>query len=71
MTRAEHLDWCKQRALAHLPENPSEALVSMLDGLSEHPETKDHPNIQDVAALVLADGLSTAHEVEEFIKDFN
>ena len=43
MTRAEHLEWCKQRALAYLPDKPMQALVSMLSDLRKHPELEQHP----------------------------
>lgn len=46
MTRAEHLAWCKGRALVELEyygDNPNSyrnALASMASNLGKHPETK-------------------------------
>lgn len=42
MTRAEHLAWAKERALAYLPGNPPEAMTSMMSDLTKHPELKEH-----------------------------
>lgn len=39
MTRTEHIKWCKQRALEYLPEDPRQALTSMMSDLEKHPET--------------------------------
>ena len=39
MTREEHLDWCKKRALAYLPMDPMEAMTSMMSDLTKHAET--------------------------------
>jgi len=41
MTRAEHMAWCKARALAYLPASPQEAVTSMLSDLGKHDETKN------------------------------
>ena len=41
MTRQEHMNWCKQRALKYLDAGDvQEAVTSMLSDLSKHPETK-------------------------------
>jgi hypothetical protein len=40
MTRDEHLDWCKQRALEYLDAGDlASAATSMLSDLPKHPET--------------------------------
>lgn len=39
MTRKEHLQWCKDRALACLPDNPAEAVASMASDLTKHDGT--------------------------------
>ena len=44
MTRAEHLTWCKQRALEYVATGDLPgAFQSMTSDLSKHPETKSHP----------------------------
>jgi len=39
MTRKEHLDWCKERALKYVDDgNLQQAYTSMTSDLSKHPE---------------------------------
>lgn len=41
-TRSEHMEWCKERALAYLDINdPAQAITSMLSDLSKHDETRE------------------------------
>lgn len=41
MTREEHLQWCKQRALEYLDQGDvTNAIASMTSDLSKHDETK-------------------------------
>lgn len=42
MTRDEHLQWAKDRALKYLPGSPVEAVTSMMSDLTKHPELKQH-----------------------------
>lgn len=43
MTRAEHLAWCKQRALEYVDSGDlKNAMASMLSDLGKHPETTGH-----------------------------
>jgi hypothetical protein len=51
-TRAEHLEWCKQRAREYLDSGDTmNAIVSMMSDLRKHPETDKCSNA--VAALGL------------------
>jgi hypothetical protein len=43
MTRDEHLEWAKQRALEYLPDNPLEAMTSMGSDLNKHPRRPNAP----------------------------
>ena len=46
-TRAEHLEWCKQRAREYCESGDAlVALTSLLKNLSKHPETANHIGIQ-------------------------
>lgn len=75
-TRAEHLAWCKQRALAEL-EVPNEAeglknaLASMASDLTKHPETETHAAIGLGMMMVMGGQLSTKPEMAKFIDGFN
>jgi hypothetical protein len=72
MTRQEHLEWCKQRALEYVDMNDlQQALASMASDLSKHPETANHAGIELVMGLTMAGKLNTAHEMREFINGFN
>ena len=69
--RAEHIAWCKQRALSYLPDNPLEAITSMFSDLGKHPETKDHGAIALGVMLLMAGHLDTEHKARSFIEGFN
>jgi hypothetical protein len=71
MTRAEHLQWAKDRALAYLPDSPREAVTSMLSDLGKHDETKrvlDGP-IGMIGIMEAAQG--SVGSVRRFIEGFN
>lgn len=85
MTRKEHLDWCKKRALKYLLEkNSKNSLVpcatkkdlqnawnSIISDLDKHSETAEHSAIQLGEMLIMSGHLSTAQEMAKFIDDFN
>lgn len=46
MTRSEHLQWCKDRALKYLDAGDfRQAATSMMSDLSKHPETANYPAV--------------------------
>ena len=69
MNRDEHLKWAKEQALAYLPHNPAEAMVSMMSDLKKHPELENH------VGLEIAPWLYGAHRdpdaVRRWIEGFN
>ena len=74
MTRQEHMDWCKQRALEYLKPGQSysvtNAVTSMLSDIRKHPETEDKSGalgMLGIAALQSGD----AGEARKFIEGFN
>lgn len=72
MTRAEHLAWCKQRALEYVDKGDvTDAYASMASDLSKHPETEKHAAIQLGMMLMMSGHLSTAPKMREFINGFN
>jgi len=72
MTRAEHLVWCKQRALEYVEANQlTNAFSSMASDLQKHKETEGHPAIMLGMMLKMNNGLSTQKEMRDFIEGFN
>jgi hypothetical protein len=72
MTRAEHLAWCKQRALEYVDQGDvNNALASMTSDLGKHEETAGHPGIELGMLLAMGGHLSTVQEMREWIEGFN
>lgn len=71
-TRAEHIAWCKQRALEYVDAGDlSQAFTSMTSDLGKHPETAGHSAINLGMGLMMGGHLSTESEMREFIEGFN
>lgn len=70
MTRAEHLRWAKDRALAELPDLAS-AFGSMLSDLGKHPELLHHPGKELGVMLNVGGHLNTVAKMKEWIEGFN
>ena len=72
MTRNEHLEWCKKRALEYVGLGDlSQAFASMLSDLRKHPETANHPAMEMGAQMMFANLLATPEEMRRFINGFN
>lgn len=67
-TRAEHLAWCKQRALAYLPDDAQNAFASMMSDLNKHEGTRGHAGIEVGMALLRSNNLP---DMRSFIEGFN
>jgi hypothetical protein len=72
MTREEHLQWCKDRALQYVDENDlPQALASMMSDLSKHDETKQPADsILNTLGLVAAMS-GNPDEMRRFINGCN
>lgn len=73
-TRAEHMAWAKERALAYLnlPEpDPRGAICSLLSDLEKHAETRQHFGRELGALLLIGGHLNTVQQAREFIEGFN
>jgi hypothetical protein len=71
-TRAEHLAWCKQRALEYCDAgDTSQAWASMVSDLRKHPETEKHAAIELGMMMLMGGHLSTTGEMRKFIEGFN
>ena len=70
--RAQHLEWCKKRALAYVDQGClQQALNSMIDDLRKHPKAADHPGIPIAVGRMAIGDLTTSGQVREFIEGFN
>ena len=71
-TRADHLAWCKQRALEYCDHNdPEQAFGSMCSDLRKHPETQDHLGLELGMMMKMCGHLNTVAKMREFIEGFN
>lgn len=71
-TRAEHLAWCKRRALEYVDAGDlNQAFASMGSDLGKHPETRDHSGIMLGTMMLLGGHLSTRQDMRKFIEGFN
>ncbi len=68
MTRAEHLAWCKRRALEYLPDDPDQAFASMASDLSKHDETRGHAAMK-LGMMLLVSG--NMPDMRTFIEGVN
>lgn len=72
MTRAEHLEWSKQRALEYVERgNLFDAMASMGSDLNKHDGTRNHAGIQMGLQLLLNGHMNTPAQMREFINGFN
>lgn len=71
-TRAEHLAWCKQRALEYVAAgDTAQAFASMTSDLGKHPETENHGAIELGTMMLFSGMLNTPAEMRRFIEGFN
>ena len=71
MTRQEHLDWCKQRALKYLDAGDlNNAFASMISDIRKHPETAVHGGIELGVMLKISGLMSSPEEIRKFIEGF-
>jgi hypothetical protein len=72
MDRAEHLEWCKERAREYLPSEPAQAFASMISDLRQHDELSSHSGIGLGAMSMMFPGwIDSPHEVGQFVEGFN
>lgn len=72
MTRNEHLEWCKQRALEYVDMgDTAQAWASMASDLKKHPETANHSALELGMMMLMAGHLSSSDKMHKFILGFN
>lgn len=70
MNRAEHLAWCKQRALEYVGSDLASAVASMGSDLLKHPDTKASagPELMMIGMMEIQRGPAA---VTRWIEGFN
>jgi len=73
MTRAEHLQWSKDRAIEILDkeDDVAQAYASFASDMSKHEETQNHSALQLGVMMMFGGQLSTIEEMRKFINGFN
>jgi hypothetical protein len=73
ISRDEHLEWCKKRALEYLDAGDTrQAFTSMLSDLGKHPELENHAGLRiGVGFMVLPGWIDNRVEVRRWIVGFN
>lgn len=67
MTRAEHIRWCKERALAYLPDT-AQASAAFASDINKHDETAKA--FAGMGGLLLRAALTGPDELKRFIEGF-
>ncbi len=72
MNRTEHLQWCKDRALAYVDDNKlNEAFASFSSDMSKHVATENHLALKMGIMLLFAEHLNTPQKMRKWINGFN
>ncbi len=72
ISRSEHLDWCKKRALEYSSKGyMPQAYASMVSDLKKHPETESHVAIGLGMDMLMGGHLNKPGEMDKFINGFN
>ncbi len=72
MTRSEHLQWAKDRALEYVEIGDNvQAITSMLSDLGKHEELANHGAIELTGMLLFSGNLDDIDKVRRHIEGFN
>lgn len=72
MTRTEHLQWCKDRAIEYLDKGDLDnAFGSMMSDLIKHEDLARHIGIQLGLMLRMSNHLDSDRQMREWILGFN
>jgi len=69
MTRAEHLEWAKERACKK--NEITDILASFVSDMDKHDELKGHPALALMTNLILVGWIKTTSQLKDFVNDFN
>lgn len=71
-TRAEHVAWCKERALKYIDQGQvNEGLISMLSDMGKHPETASPALDALTLQLMMIGALSSPDQARKHIEGYN
>jgi hypothetical protein len=72
MTRTEHLQWAKTRALEYVDAGDlNSAFASMASDLRKHPELENHSGITLGAMLIMGGHLNDTTKMRDWVEGFN
>lgn len=72
MSRQEHLQWCKDRAMEYVKKGDmQQAFASFQSDMTKHPETDGHLALQMGTMLLMGGHLGTPQAMEQWITGFN
>lgn len=73
MNRAEHLQWCKNRAMEYVRAGDyRQAFASMCSDVGKHPETAQHLATNQLGMSLLVSGhLDTKQQITDWIQGYN
>ncbi len=72
MDRAEHLQWCKDRAIAYVDTNDlDQAFASFSSDMGKHPETDGHSALELGTMMMFGGHLDTPQKMRKWIEGFN
>lgn len=72
MTRAEHLQWAKDRAIEYCDAgNPFDAFASFQSDMNKHDELRGHVALPLMGQMLAGGMLNTPPQMKKFIEDFN
>ena len=72
MSRTEHLQWCKDRAMAYVNDGDlQDGVKSMMSDMTKHPETCTHMGIELGIMMLMGGHLKTKEDATVWILGFN
>lgn len=72
MTRQEHLEWCKQRALEYVDKGDNKnAFASFQSDMGKHPDTANNSALKLGMMLLIGGHLSSQSQMKQWIIGFN
>ena len=71
-TRSEHLQWCKDRAMAYVNDDDNnQAFASFMSDMRKHDETATHMALELGTMLMFGGLLKTSQQMKDWILGFN